>query len=1068
MIMRANTMRTVFTCILLLTTPPVLAQTAGQYFDDGINYLSAMNLDAANLSFSNAVALSPANPTNNFFYALTQLATLPDQPAGSAFLSSLGIPESGRNLYDWTARAPRSDGHLVAPVGVNADEFAAQIRTNVLVTLTNAEHNLSMVTGPRFSVELTENETHLSDVTVDYGDVLMMQAMLESAVFCSYTIYSWNMDAQLTDISTILNQESWAALLATYTNAFTVTTTNDLNAARGAFTNAINLYLAASQFIRVDRPPGVKALFNLSPDQARRELEFRETLTNILASLTGPPVTLTANSNYTVSAAAYFSGTNGGPRAAFPQFQGNEFVWNSFADVTFGGVVTGFTEGNLGSSLASKTLTATLNSPRINLTPFYSFTNSVPNNVIVQGADGNFYGVAPYTSYDPYSGPIGYGSIYQVTPSGSFRTIYSFGAVTNSYGTPLDGSYPNALLLGTDGNFYGTTEYGGIVSGGKGSSTNVYLEGTVFRLSTNGSLATLPFYYTNILGYSTTPSGYSPSGILTQGGDGNLYGTTLHGGSDDSGVIFKITPDGALTNVYTIGSNPNDGYDINSLNVTSDGTIYATSPDGGVYGYGAILKILPNGQLTTLYSFGASQDMYGSSPNSLLLGKDGNFYGTTGYGGTNRVGTAFRCSSNGAFAPLVSFQRERTNANYPSGFLVQSANGRIYGEAGGGANRKGAIFELTTNGSLQTVAWLNQDSGENTTAGLVGGANGNFYGATSDGGRFRHGTFFQLFADSLQISPASGFMASGAPEGPFNPSATAFVLTNAGTTAINWAAAPTVPWLTVSSAGGLLSAGASTGVTVSLNANAGNLDLGFFSGAVWFTNLSSASSQGRQFSVNAGNGSFESGSFAGWTLAGDTSYTFVGDNLYWPDYVYSGDDAALLGTSGAAGTLSQTLPTVPGTVYLISFWLDNPVGGVPSLFRVSWAGQTLFAQTNLSQFGWTNMQFTAAANSSSTTLQFTFQQDYDYFGLDDIQVTPTTMSAPPVIVIQSAKLIGQNFEFSWNTTPTSLYQVQFTGNLNKTNWSNLGVPIAAPGSSLNATDIISTNVERFYRVFLTN
>jgi hypothetical protein len=100
------------------------------------------------------------------------------------------------------------------------------------------------------------------------------------------------------------------------------------------------------------------------------------------------------------------------------------------------------------------------------------------------------------------------------------------------------------------------------------------------------------------------------------------------------------------------------------------------------------------------------------------------------------------------------------------------------------------------------------------------------------------------------------------------------------------------------------------------------------------------------------------------------------------------------------------------------------------------------------------------------TLQFTFQQDYDYFGLDDVQVTRTTIPAAPVI--QSATFVGQSFQFSWTTTPSSLYQVQYKNSLSQTNWVNLGTPITAPGNSLNATDTISTNVQRFYRVMLLN
>jgi uncharacterized repeat protein (TIGR03803 family) len=1070
------------------------AQTAQQYYDDGINNLTGTNLDAANLDFSNAVVLAPTNPTNNFFYALTSLATLGDQPVGSAFLSNLGFPMSGRNLYDWKSAPLDAKGRLIIPVGVSAGDFSSQLRTNVLPALMGAESNLAAITGSRFSVELTPDETHLAGVTVDYGDVLMMESVLEAAEFSAYEVYSWNLNAQLTDISTILNEESAQALAAAYPSAFTTTTTNDFAAARTAFTNSINFYLAASQFIRQDRPPGVVRLFNLSPQDEQKEFEFRETLSNIETSLSGPPpVTLTANPNYAVSASVLFNPTNSGPRAWFPQFQDNEFVWGTFPDVTLGGLAGGLTQQNLAHAVR-KYVTATLDAPGANLTIYYDSTNPIPPNALAENTDGNLYEAIPYTSSNSIFGGLGDGAIGQITPDGDFTNFYVFGSVTDFDDDPLDGAIPNALIARGDGYLYGTTESGGPTT--FGSFTNVVIStyygttnrqtfrnlpppGTVFKLSTNGNLTTLFTFtgaknsVTNYYEYGGKPraaslftNGASPSGVFTLGKDGNFYGTTTGGAEYGYGAIFKITTSGVMTNVYQVASGEDTAI---SLAVSSNGIIYAAEPLGG-FGFGAIVQINSGGQVIAGYPFGTLTDDFGNPldgwyPDALIVGPDGNVYGAAEYGGTNGEGTVFQFTPSGNFSVLYSFDQSHTNGANPVGALAQDANGVLYGAASaGGENATGTIYSLTTNGVVSTIAWLDWDTGHSPAAGLVAGMDGNIYGTTSAGGRWDDGALFGLFTDSLQVSPAAGFAASGPFNGPFSPASAAFVVTNSGPASVIWLAGSSVPWLTLTATGGLLAPAHSAGTTVNLNESAANLDFGSAFGVVWFTNTADGVVQSRQFSITAGNPGFESGNFTGWTLGGDNSYTLVSSALDSPEYVHSGSFAALLGTSTGPGTLSVSVPTVPGETYDISFWLDNPVGGEPSEFEALWGGQTLFSAADVGQFGWTNMQFTAAATGNSTVLQFTYEQNYDYFGLDDILVT--AVGSSPYPLIESTALSGQNFSFSWSTTATSTYQVQYATNLSPAVWQNLGAVLTASGSTLSTNDQ-ATNTHRYYRVVRT-
>jgi uncharacterized repeat protein (TIGR03803 family) len=225
----------------------------------------------------------------------------------------------------------------------------------------------------------------------------------------------------------------------------------------------------------------------------------------------------------------------------------------------------------------------------------------------VQGSNGNFYGTTQY------GGTNDLGSVFQITATGSLNTLYSFSGGS-------DGAMPLAgLVQGSDGNFYGTTD------------------NTVFKISTNGLLTTLD-------SFSDPGSPVFPAGALVQASDGNFYGTTQYGGTNDWGSVFQITVTGSLNTLYSFsgydGSVPQAG-----LVQGSDGFLYGTTTAGGsgsagVDGVGTVFKVTTNGVLTTLYSFGGND---GAVPEAgLVLGSDGSFYGTTYGGGQGGAGTVFR------------------------------------------------------------------------------------------------------------------------------------------------------------------------------------------------------------------------------------------------------------------------------------------------------------------------------------------------------------------------------------------------------------------------------------------
>ena len=205
------------------------------------------------------------------------------------------------------------------------------------------------------------------------------------------------------------------------------------------------------------------------------------------------------------------------------------------------------------------------------------------------------------------------------------------------------------------------------------------------------------------------------------------------------------------------------------------------------------------------------------------------------------------------------------------------------------------------------------------------------------------------------------------------------------------------------------------------------------------------------------NGGFETGSFSSWTQSGSTADTSVTSSS---SYVHSGTYGAELGPVGSLGYLSQTLATVPGQSYLLSFWVEN-FASTNDEFSVAWNGSTLYDQTNLPAFGWANYVFAVTATNTSMVLQFGFRNDPTYFGLDDISVTPIS---PPVF--KTAQKAINTFNLTWSAVTGLAYQAQYTTNLLQTNWINLGGPLVATNGTVTLSDpnASSSSPCRFYRV----
>ncbi len=243
---------------------------------------------------------------------------------------------------------------------------------------------------------------------------------------------------------------------------------------------------------------------------------------------------------------------------------------------------------------------------------------------------------------------------------------------------------------------------------------------------------------------------------LVPGLDGNLYGTTNGAGANNGGIVFKMTPSGTLTVLYSFcgGSKCTDGNAPDTgLALGSDGNFYGVTTAGGASGDGTVFKIAPTGDFTLLHTFTGSD---GAEPQgALVLASDGNFYGTTTSGGSHDFGTVFRITPSGTFTTIYDFCSlgSCADGSGPFGGLMQGADGYLYGTTtGGGAHfLYGTVFKIGLNGGLTTLHSFAASDGSLPNAKLLQASDGNFYGTTTSGGNtqactFGCGTIFRISA----------------------------------------------------------------------------------------------------------------------------------------------------------------------------------------------------------------------------------------------------------------------------------------------------------------------------------
>jgi uncharacterized repeat protein (TIGR03803 family) len=412
----------------------------------------------------------------------------------------------------------------------------------------------------------------------------------------------------------------------------------------------------------------------------------------------------------------------------------------------------------------------------------YSFTSlsdgAAPSAALIQGKDGDYYGTAQL------GGTFSVGAVFKVDPAGNVTTLHEFSGT--------DGEYPvDALIQASDGNFYGTAPSGGNFS-----------SGTIFKMDSLGNL-------TSVYSFSGG-DGAEPAGMI-QVQDGYLYGTTFSGGSANFGTVFRSDLAGNLTTLYSFSGGA-DGGGPEGLIQATNGLLYGETQNGGIlcavepdYGCGTLFSIDTTGKLTTLYAFTGQQD--GAQPEEALLqASDGDFYGTTLFGGDSSCtasgntgcGTIFKIDSSGDFRLLHDFTGG-VEGGVPFSSLIQAGNGDFYGTATAGGDPScsvtasgenfptyigcGTVFQMDSAGNVNALYSFkgSPSDGSNPFAAVVEGNDGYLYGTTRWGGTATScsytnnggcGTFFRVagpggpLPQPSVLKPSSVFRPA---QEPFSP-----------------------------------------------------------------------------------------------------------------------------------------------------------------------------------------------------------------------------------------------------------------------------------------------------------
>jgi uncharacterized repeat protein (TIGR03803 family) len=356
------------------------------------------------------------------------------------------------------------------------------------------------------------------------------------------------------------------------------------------------------------------------------------------------------------------------------------------------------------------------------LTILYSFAGppdgANPFAGVVRDSAGNLYGTT-------YTGATsGYGTVFKVDSKGNETVLYSFTGGDDG-GSPVGG-----VVRDTEGNLYGTTQFGG----GSGY-------GAVFKVDKSGNESVL-YSFQGGLG-----DGCNPYGGLVRDKDGNLYGTTPSCGKSNNGTVFKVAKNGHEGLLHSFAGGK-DGADplYTALLLDTKGNLYGVTAEGGSQNDGVVYKLSASRKLTVLHTFtgGTTDGCFGHG--TPVMDKQGNLYGTTSRCGTGSEGTVWKVSPKGKETVLYNFAGGTSDGANPIAGVILDAHGNVYGDTdSGGTSDNGTIYELSKGKRTLLHSFAGGPSDGGTPyGGVIRDAKGNLYGTTLEGGTEREGTVWKL------------------------------------------------------------------------------------------------------------------------------------------------------------------------------------------------------------------------------------------------------------------------------------------------------------------------------------
>jgi uncharacterized repeat protein (TIGR03803 family) len=387
----------------------------------------------------------------------------------------------------------------------------------------------------------------------------------------------------------------------------------------------------------------------------------------------------------------------------------------------------------------------------------YNFQGAVPHdgaypNGLVHGPNGYLYGTTGA------GGQSDEGTVFRIGPGGgNYEVLWTFATHINA----IDGDGTSAaLVLATNGGFYGTTL--GNSGGGSGNGS----DGVAFFITPAGALTPV-HNFCDVLENGICVGGLTTLAPMMQAWNGYLYGTTSRAGAFGQGTIFKMTPRGAVTTLYSFCGTLDQGTCVDGADQISglvqgpNGELYGTATDGGTaapgtVGDGTIFQISPSGKFSVLYNFCIQTNCTdGAQPQfGVIVGPDGNLYGTTSGGGATNFGTFFTITPAGHLTTLYSFCSLKycPDGTDPQG-IVLGSDGNFYGTTAGGGNNYGTIFQMTPAGVLTTLHTFDFTDGGGVGTTLMQDTSGAFYGTSFQGGNVASGPYGTLFRLGMHLAP---------------------------------------------------------------------------------------------------------------------------------------------------------------------------------------------------------------------------------------------------------------------------------------------------------------------------